>query len=418
MSSIKFFFPDSHDYVDPSFDFIREQGNEHRIRQRDDHYPHEVFSTAPYDGMLISKAIVDGTEKGASKYTVAQRQRFFRQGAKRFMHMPEQMPLMGDCGAFSYVAEYEPPYSVDEVAEFYEIGGFDLGISVDHIIFAFEAQAKVVRLVEGDELTECLRRRELTLTLADEFFKRAQGCGFTPMGVAHGWNPESMAESVVALQKMGYQRITLGGLVPLKTVDILRVLEACDGVRNSGTEFHLLGISRVENVEAYQRYGVSSFDSTSPLQQAFKDARHNYHTASGETYVALRVPQVDGNPALMRAIKSGKVDQDKARVSERLCLKVLREFDRGLASQQQVMQALADYEAVMLVEPKKSFLKHYERTLEAQPWKQCPCDICQQIGIDVAMFRGAERNRRRGFHNIFVLHEKLKLHLSHSGVAQ
>lgn len=415
MSSIKFFFPDSHDYVDPSFDFIREQGNEHRIRQRDDHYPHEIFATPPYDGMLISKAIVDGTEKGTSKYTVAQRQRFFRQGAKRFMRLPSGMPLMGDCGAFSYVSEYEPPYTVDEVVEFYEVSGFDLGISVDHIIFAFEAQAKVIRTVEGEELQECQRRRELTLTLADEFFQRSRSCGFTPMGVAHGWNPQSMAESVVALQQMGYKRITLGGLVPLKTVDILRVLEACDAVRDSGTEFHLLGISRVENVEAFQRYGVSSFDSTSPLQQAFKDARHNYHTLDGETYVALRVPQVDGNPALMRAIKSGKVDQDRAKVCERQCLKVLREFDRDEASVELVMQALAEYEAVMLVEPKKSFLKHYQRTLEASPWKQCSCDICQQIGVDVAMFRGAERNRRRGFHNIYVLHEKLKQHLRRSG---
>ncbi|MBD4383928.1 tRNA-guanine transglycosylase, partial [Xanthomonas citri pv. citri] len=51
MSKLKYFFPDSQDFIDPSFDFFRETRNEHRVRQRDDQYPHEVFPH-PYDGML------------------------------------------------------------------------------------------------------------------------------------------------------------------------------------------------------------------------------------------------------------------------------------------------------------------------------------------------------------------------------
>jgi hypothetical protein len=61
---VKFFFPDSQDLVDPSFDFSDETRSEHRVRQRDDHYAHEVFSSPPYDGLLVSKAIVDGTAAG------------------------------------------------------------------------------------------------------------------------------------------------------------------------------------------------------------------------------------------------------------------------------------------------------------------------------------------------------------------
>ncbi len=45
---------------------------------------------------------------------------------------------MGDCGAFTYVEQKNPPYSVDDVLRFYVECGFDYGISVDHVILAFD----------------------------------------------------------------------------------------------------------------------------------------------------------------------------------------------------------------------------------------------------------------------------------------
>ncbi|EIT0620232.1 tRNA-guanine transglycosylase, partial [Salmonella enterica] len=36
----------------------------------------------------------------------------------------------------------------------------------------------------------------------------------------------------------------------------------------------------------------------------------------------------------------------------------------------------------------------------------------RSIGINVIIFRGAERNRRRGFHNIQVLYNRLQYTLS------
>ena len=44
---MKFFFADSLDTVDPTFDFEAETRAEWRIRQRDDLYPHEVLD-APH----------------------------------------------------------------------------------------------------------------------------------------------------------------------------------------------------------------------------------------------------------------------------------------------------------------------------------------------------------------------------------
>lgn len=41
----------------------------------------------------------------------------------------------------------------------------------------------------------------------------------------------------------------------------------------------------------------------------------------------------------------------------------------------------------------------YEELLRREPWNECDCRICRKHGIEVAIFRGNNRNRRRGFHN-------------------
>jgi len=44
-------------------------------------------------------------------------------------------------------------------------------------------------------------------------------------------------------------------------------------------------------------------------------------------------------------------------------------------------------------------LDAYEELLRREPWNECGCRICKEHGIEVAIFRGNNRNRRRGFHN-------------------
>src|SRR5437763_3447216 len=132
-----YFLPDSQDLVDPSFDFRTEQRARTRLRQRDDLYAHEVFCEPAFDGLLVSKGIVDGFGASGGRYTIAQRQRLLRVGAREFFRTEgtawAPIPFMGDCGAFTYVRESSPPYSVEEVSAFYVDCGFDLGISVDHV---------------------------------------------------------------------------------------------------------------------------------------------------------------------------------------------------------------------------------------------------------------------------------------------
>jgi hypothetical protein len=54
----------------------------------------------------------------------------------------------------------------------------------------------------------------------------------------------------------------------------------------------------------------------------------------------------------------------------------------------------------------------YEVTLAAQPWKSCRCEVCADAGIQVAIFRGTERNKRRGFHNLQVFNRRLQEELA------
>ncbi|MEZ0580267.1 tRNA-guanine transglycosylase DpdA [Nocardioides sp. MH1] len=398
---MRFFFPDSQDLVSPAYDFMRDEYPAHRVRQRDDRYAHEVLAEAPYHGILVSKSIVDGSIKGAGKYSGAQRARLYRMGVHRFFRLPPGVETLGDNGAFNYIDEPVPPVTAAETLDFYEECDFDAGVSTDHVIFGYEPEA-----TPKTADPEWVERRKLTLRLADEFISLTSDrhSRVQPVGAAQGWSPKSYADSVRALQEMGYKRIALGGMVPLKTDQILACLTQIATVLKPGTELHLLGITRIAAMDRFSELGVTSFDSTSAFRQAFMDDRKNYHT-SERAYVAIRVPQVDGNPTLKRAILAGAVSQKDALTAEREALKALRAFDGTSARRRDCLDALGAYEVVC--QSKKSYLDAYAETLEAAPWRRCPCSICREHGVEVAIFRGTERNKRRGFHNLSVLRHQM-----------
>jgi hypothetical protein len=150
---------------------------------------------------------------------------------------------------------------------------------------------------------------------------------------------------------------------------------------------------------------VVSFDSTSPLRQAFKDDKDNYYTPDG-TYCAIRVSQVEGNAKLRNRIVAEAVDQGEARRLERACLDALERFDRGECGAPAVLGVLREYEQIH--DSRSNRTEAYAEALRDRPWKACPCEICRRLGIHVMLFRGAERNRRRGFHNLFVFYRRLR----------
>lgn len=402
---IKFFFPDSQDMVDPNFNFDTEEMGFDRKRHRSDAYAHELFERPPYDGMLVSKAIVN------SRYSLGQQQRLFRLGVRKFLRLNDNIPIIGDCGAFSYKDMKVPPYTVQEVVEFYHQCSFTYGISMDHVILAYNEEWDDIKFT-SPEIEDARRRKELTLNMAVEFFKNSSGMLFTPMGAAQGWSPKSYADSVINLQKMGYNYIAMGGFVPLRTPEILKILETVDQIRKSTTKLHLLGVTRLDSISEFKRYGVASFDSTSPFVQAFKSDKHNFHTPN-HNYIAIRIPQVDANAKLKARILSGEVSQVDAINLERDCLTKMKAYAGGKISIDSTINSLIAYTMLhdqqLFDKPDKiaNREKEYRETLQARPWEDDLCTICRTIGHHAIIFRGSERNRRRGFHNLDVFYRRL-----------
>ena len=428
---MRFVFADSIDTVDPAYDFVADRNGVGRSVHRDDQYPHEFLEQAPYDGILVSRGIV-GDARYPGKYSEAQLMRFRREGARRFLRYPvDRFPdslLMGDCGAFTYRNLPEPPYRAEDTAEFYADGGFTHGCSPDHLIFDFD-DVSVTRTLE--EVPADVRRRyEITLQNAAEFYKATMAidAGYTPMGVIQGWSAESMAQAARNLANMGYNYLAIGGTVPLKIDQIRRVLHSLREALPDRVRLHLLGFGKIEEMATLQRYGVASFDTTSPLLRAFKDARKNYwaRTPKGDLsyYTAIRIPQATENNKLKHKALEGSLNQEDVRRLEDAALRGVRDYAAGGVTLDESLDAVMDYWAALNWDEEASPSRRahsaarqrqvYAHTLGDRPWEHCSCRVCRESGVEALIFRTSNRNKRRGIHNLHVFHTHLREFLQES----
>lgn len=421
---MRFVFADSIDTIDPLYDFVADRNGLGRLVHRDDLYPHEFLEKAPYDGILISRAIV-GDAAFPGKYSEAQMMRFRREGARKFLRYPlAKFPdsmLVGDCGAFNYRNLPEPPYHAEDTAEFYADAGFTHGCSPDHVIFDFDEAGLVRRF--RDVPVDVRRRFEITQQNAVEFLKVAKKIGkdFTPMGVIQGWSADSMADAAMNLVKMGYRYLAIGGTVPLKIDQIQRVLSTLRGAIPSRIRLHLLGFGKIEELAVLERNKVNSFDTTSPLLRAFKDAKKNYwaRNSSGELsyYTAIRIPQATENNKLKRKACEGSLNQELARRLESAALEGVRDYAARKASLEECLDAVMEYWVALnwhadpsLTQRSQAALRQrevYSRTLSERPWERCDCRVCREAGVEAVIFRTSNRNKRRGIHNLHVFHTHL-----------
>ncbi|RZK10432.1 MAG: hypothetical protein EOO43_20280 [Flavobacterium sp.] len=183
-----------------------------------------------------------------------------------------------------------------------------------------------------------------------------------------------------------------------KTEEIHQIVDEVSKVVPRNIDIHLFGLARLEAMRKFSDLGITSVDSASHLRRAWLGAKDNYWTVDGETYAAIRIPQP--TKAQIGAIP-GISDL------EQNCLSRVREYDQGKVSLEMVLDELEKYDSLVMGD-RKSMRKYYERTLLSKPWKKCPCDICKKDGVEVIIFRGNNRNRRRGFHNTFVFYQSLK----------
>jgi hypothetical protein len=120
----------------------------------------------------------------------------------------------------------------------------------------------------------------------------------------------------------------------------------------------------------------------------------------------------------MQGIKQGIFNAEDLQQREERASTALRNFDKDQETLEATLEAVMDYQQFLTlggdsVKHEKSLKKtrlQVERTLAAAPWKQCRCDICSApgVGVEVIIFRSANRNRRRGFHNLGVYHQHVQ----------
>ena len=440
--SIKYFIPEWDDYVDPDYDFLANTHSQNRIPYKDDVYAHEIYKQPCYDGILISRTIF---EKNRSK-----REKILADGIHKYIRF--RGDIIGDCGAFSYINEEVPIYTTEEVLDYYQTIGVNYGVSVDHLIVGGFAKNPEIRN----------KRYQITIDNAQEFIKQhsQKNYDFVPIGAVQGWDIESYVNAVKDYISMGYKYIGLGGFARSKTEDILPVLAAIKPYLTEETRLHLFGVGRLNAVPIFRHLGVTSFDSASPLRKAWLDRKANYHAMDGKTYSAIRVSKSISTKIITGIAeqnlrekvfledKKNRLKQlgDKALKSVRRyaenkmdlddVLKDIIKFDE-LAIEFDLLNRLAKKFKKLKAEKssmneddfnsqfqilfnqlesinslvKKEINKHtimYQKVLEDKPWTKCDCPICQEIGVEVVIFKGNNRNRRRGFHNTYTFYQRFK----------
>jgi hypothetical protein len=139
-------------------------------------------------------------------------------------------------------------------------------------------------------------------------------------------------------------------------------------------------------------------------------------------FTAIRIPQAFENNALKRQVKMGRLRQESLVKMEAAALDALRGYSRGDTAIDTVLDAVIDYSRLLhwsvktsddvLDKRMEALRDNYRRTLEARPWEHCDCPVCTLASVEVIIFRGSNRNKRRGIHNVSVFRQHLQDHLA------
>ncbi len=155
--------------------------------------------------------------------------------------------------------------------------------------------------------------------------------------------------------------------------------------------------------------GVTSFDSATYFRKAWLRSGQNYLGADGKWYAAIRVPMTADGRTRKKLEGSGLAIEEIAEM-ERLALEALHGYGEGRVALAEALEAVTVYDRLLnrSDEAESGLEAAYRRTLEERPWERCDCPVCREVGIDVVIFRGYNRNKRRGAHNTMMLYGLLR----------
>jgi hypothetical protein len=408
--NMSYFLPDWDDLLDEDFDFPRDAFSGVSRQQRNDKHCSVLMKPERMsDGILVSLA-QHVTSKGPLRRILGSESRSLApKNLRTVFGLDTNQGLFGDCGAFSYVNDDEPAISIDQAIALYQLHGFDFGASVDHIPVPAVIQDGLKR-----ELTrkERLARVRLTSKNAEEFIStaRKRGASFRPVGTIQGLDPQGYAKAAQHYHELGYRHLALGGLVPLSDANVEEIVAAVMTTvcrLKPRPWVHLFGIFRPRLQSRFRELTVDSFDSASYFRKAWLRSSQNYLATNGKWYAALRVPMTSDGRTRQRLEESG-CDLNTLRRYERRVMKLLCRYDADEAKLREVLDAVIEYDTLLTRSSDSGSMRAaYQRTLEDRPWRSCSCPFCKQAGIHVLIFRGSNRNKRRGAHNTLMLYKNI-----------
>lgn len=415
-----YFLPDWDDFVDAEFDFVKDEfSTKGRTGRKELHCSELVRPKRLADGILVSLAQSFGGKGLLRSLQADSADSLAPKQVKEHFGLAEDQWAFGDCGAFSYVNEDRPTISIDQAVATYELYGFDLGASVDHIpVPHVMRNGKPVPLTKAEQV----ERVKVTRRNAEAFMEswRRRECRFSPVGVVQALSPDGYADMVAEYAgELKYRRIALGGLVPKSDDEILAIVKAVSSRMRTLAErpwLHLMGVYRPKCQADFRAAGVDSFDSATYFRKSWLRSDQNYLGADGEWYAAIRVPP-SHDPRTARRLEDSGVSEKKYKAMEALALRSLRDYEKRRLGLEKCLQAVLEYDRLLFraESDKKEMDAAYRRTLEVRPWELCDCGVCEHIGIHALIFRGLNRNKRRGAHNTHALYSSLRMTPSLSG---
>lgn len=405
---VTFFLPDWDDLLDEDFDFERGEFSP-KDKRKDKHCSILMKPQRICDGILVSLAQHVVSKGPLRRLDKTDPKTLSPLQLRRQFGLDNDQFLFGDCGAFSYVNEEVPAMSVDQAIALYDLHGFDFGTSVDHIPIPFIERNGVRTQLS---LSERLKRVDITKENAFHFFEQAKHrrVGFTPVGAIQGLDSEGYIKMVKAYHDVGYRHLAIGGLVPLPDVVVDEIVtKVMQEVSKLSPRpwIHLFGIFRPKLQDKFHALKVDSFDSATYFRKAWLRSDQNYLGTNGKWYAALRVPMTSDGRTRKKLMLEGR-DLVSLETQEANVMKLLCSYDRDESGIKEVLNALLEYDENLSRSGNTRSLKTaYERTLSERPWRDCNCQFCQNAGIHVLIFRGANRNKRRGAHNTLMLYQGL-----------
>jgi len=401
---VKYFIPEWNDRVDPKYDFTSDTpSTEHsKDPKHNDVYMWDIFGmdNVPVDGVLVSRIVIEQDKK---RYKEA-----LDNGIHKVLRLPQDFEILGDCGAFGYIEEKLPKFDPIETLQYYRDVGFNYGVSVDHLVVPqFEKEIEDRMRITYDNGVKSFH----------EWTKKYKK-DFQLLVTVQGWEISDYLKMYKNYIELGATHIAFGGLVRSTTSFINELTDELareiKGSNKVPSYIHFFGLARAALFPKFQELenlGVKvGFDSASYLRKAWLSApttQLNYLTINGKGYTAIRVPQIskkkrqktqetlveNSNDILMKNLEQESLNK-------------LRLYDKGEIDIESIMPILSEYNKAIDKSPE--LVLFYRRTLENKPWKNCDCPICKNIGIEVVLFRGNNRNRRRGFHNTHVFYKVVK----------